>query len=84
MTTILTERTNLDIFYDKLKNMKEKPIGDDIQNTYFLSLATAAYKNRENEEALKYLDMIKTGDVHILKVIEDERQTILGKGKNRA
>ena len=75
---------NAKIFYDKLKNMKEKPIGDDIQNTYFLSLATAAYKNGENEEALKYLDMIKTGDVHILKVIEDERQTILGKGKNRA
>ena len=75
---------NAKIFYDKLKNMKEKPIGDDIQNTYFLSLATAAYKNGENEEALKYLDMIKTDDEHILKVIEDERQTILGKGKNRA
>ena len=59
-------------------------INSNIKNTYFLSLATAAYKNRENEEALKYLDMIKTGDVHILKVIEDERQTILGKGKNRA
>lgn len=72
------------LFYDKLKNIKEKPIGADIQNTYFLSLATAAYKNGENEEALKYLDMIKTDDVHILKVIEDERQTILGKGKNRA
>ena len=75
---------NAKIFYDKLKNMKEKPIVDDIQNTYFLSLATAAYKNWENEEALKYLDMIKTGDVHILKVIEDERQTIIGEGKNRA
>ena len=73
---------NAKIFYDKLKNMKEKPIVDDIQNTYFLSLA--AYKNGENEEALKYLDMIKTGDVHILKVIEDERQTIIGEGKNRA
>ena len=75
---------NAKIFYDKLKNMKEKPIGDDRQNTYFLSLATAAYKNGENEEALKYLYMIKTDDEHILKVIEDERQTILGKGKNRA
>ena len=50
----------------------------------FLSLATAAYKNGENEEALKYLDMIKTDDEHILKVIEDERQTIIGEGKNRA
>ena len=40
---------NAKIFYDKLKNMKEKPIGDDIQNTYFLSLATAAYKNGEDQ-----------------------------------
>lgn len=72
------------IFYNKLKSMKEKPIGAEIQNTYFLSLATAAYKNGENEEALKYLDMIKTDDEHILKVIEDERQTIIGEGKNRA
>jgi predicted negative regulator of RcsB-dependent stress response len=69
------------IFYDKLKNMKEKPIGYEIQNTYFLSLATAAYKNGESEEALKYLDMIKTDDEHILKVIEDERKTIMGEDK---
>lgn len=75
---------NAKIFYNKLKSMKEKPIGAEIQNTYFLSLATAAYKNGENEEALKYLDMIKTDDEHILKVIEDERQTIIGEGKNRA
>lgn len=72
---------NAKIFYDKLKNMKEKPIGEDIQNTYFLSLATAAYKNGENEEALRYIDMIKTDDEHILKVIEDERKTIIGEGK---
>lgn len=69
------------IFYDKLKNMKEKPIGYEIQNTYFLSLATAAYKNGESEEALRYIDMIKTDDEHILKVIEDERKTIIGEGK---
>lgn len=72
---------NAKIFYDKLKNMKEKPIGDNVQNTYFLSLATAAYKNGENKEALKYLDMIKTEDEHILKVIEEERKTIIGEGK---
>lgn len=69
------------LFYDKLKNIKEKPIGDEIQNTYFLSLATAAYKNGENEEALKYIDMIKTDDEHILKVIEDERKAIIGEDK---
>lgn len=63
-------------FYHNLKNMKKKPVGDDIINTYFLSLATAAYKNGENAEALKYLNMIKTEDKHILKVIEDERKTI--------
>lgn len=69
------------LFYDKLKNIKEKPVGDEIQNTYFLSLATAAYKNGENEEALKYIDMIKTDDEHILKVIEDERKAIIGEDK---
>lgn len=72
---------NAKIFYDKLKDIKEKPVGEEIQNTYFLSLATAAYKNGENKEALKYIDMIKTDDEHILKVIEDERKTIMGEGK---
>ena len=33
---------NAKIFYDKLKSMKEKPIGAEIQNTYFLSLAISA------------------------------------------
>ena len=64
------------------KDIKEKPVGEEIQNTYFLSLATAAYKNGENKEALKYIDMIKTDDEHILKVDRrDERKTIMGEGK---
>lgn len=67
---------NAQTFYYKLKNMKAKPVGADIINTYFLSLATAAYKNGENTEALKYLDMINTEDEHILKIIADERKTI--------
>ena len=67
---------NAKVFYDKLKNMKEKPVTQDIKNTYFLSMATAAYKNGENTEALKYLNMIETDDEHILKVIEEERNTI--------
>ena len=62
------------VFYDKLKNMKEQPVTQDIKNTYFLSMATAAYKNGENKEALEYLDMMQTDDEHILKVIEDESQ----------
>ncbi len=69
------------VFYDKLKNMKEQPVTQDIKNTYFLSMATAAYKNGENKEALEYLDMIQTDDEHILKVIEDERKTITGSAK---
>lgn len=69
------------VFYDKLKNMKEQPVTQDIKNTYFLSMATAAYKNEENKEALEYLDMIQTDDEHILKVIEDERKTITGSAK---
>ena len=72
---------NAQIFYNKLKNIKEQPVTPDIKNTYFLSLATAAYKNGKNKEALKYLDMIQTDDKHILKVIEDERKTILGESK---
>lgn len=69
------------VFYDKLKNMKEQPVTQDIKNTYFLSMATAAYKNGENKEALEYLDMMQTDDEHILKVIEDERKTITGSAK---
>ena len=61
--------------------MKEKPVTQDIKNTYFLSMATAAYKNGENKQALVYLDMIQTDDEHILKVIEDERKTINGNSK---
>lgn len=68
-------------FYNELKNMKEKPVTQDIKNTYFLSMATAAYKNGENKQALVYLDMIQTDDEHILKVIEDERKTINGNSK---
>ena len=44
-------------------------------------MATAAYKNGENKQALVYLDMIQTDDEHILKVIEDERKTINGNSK---
>lgn len=69
------------VFYDQLKNMKEEPVTQDIKNTYFLSMATAAYKNGENKQALEYLDMIQTDDEHILKVIEDERKTINGNSK---
>lgn len=69
------------VFYDKLKNMKEKPVDQDIKNTYYLSMATAAYKNGENSKALEYLDMIQTDDEHMLKVIEDERKTITGSAK---
>lgn len=69
------------VFYDKLKNMKEQPVTQDIKNTYFLSMATAAYKNGENEQALEYLDMIQTDDEHILQVIEEERKTINGNSK---
>ena len=72
---------NAKVFYEKLKNMKEKPVTQDIKNTYCLSMATAAYKNGEQAEALEYLDMIQTDDEHILKVIEDERKTITGSAK---
>ena len=68
---------NEKIFYEKLKNIKEKPITQEIKNTYYLSIATAAYKNGENSEALEYLDKIETEDQDILKIIEDERKTIL-------
>lgn len=70
-----------EVFYNNLKRIKGTPVGKDIQNTYFLSLATASYKTGKKEEALKYLDMIKTEDKHILKVIEDERKAIVGESK---
>ena len=65
------------VFYNKLKNIKKKPITEDLKNTYYLSMATAEYKNNKYEEALRSLDKIQTDDKHILKVIEDERKTIL-------
>ena len=70
-----------EVFYNNLKRIKGTPVSEDIQNTYFLSLATASYKTGKNEEALKYLDMIKTEDKHILKVIDDERKAIIGESK---
>ena len=65
------------VFYNKLKNIKKKPITEDLKNTYYLSMATAEYKNNKYEEALRSLDKIQTDDKHILKVREDERKTIL-------
>ena len=64
-------------FYDKLKNIKIKPNTPELKNTYNLSMSTAAFKNGENDEALEYLNKIETDDEHILKVIEDERKTIM-------
>lgn len=66
------------VFYDKLKNIKIQPNTQELKNTYNLSMSTAAYKNGKNEEALEYLNKIETDDEHILKVIEDERKTIIG------
>ena len=65
------------VFYDKLKNIKIKPNTPELKNTYNLSMSTAAFKNGENDEALEYLNKIETDDEHILKVIEDERKTIM-------
>ena len=65
------------VFYDKLKNIKIKPNTPELKNTYNLSMSTAAFKNEENDEALEYLNKIETDDEHILKVIEDERKTIM-------
>lgn len=65
------------VFYDKLKNVKIKPNTPELKNTYNLSMSTAAFKNGENDEALEYLNKIETDDEHILKVIEDERKTIM-------
>lgn len=75
------KKDDAEVFYNNLKRIKGTPVSEDIQNTYFLSLATASYKTGKNEEALKYLDMIKTEDKHILKVIEDERKAIIGESK---
>ena len=66
------------VFYEKLKSMKIKPNTQELKNTYYLSMSTAAFKNGENDEALEYLNKIETDDEHILKVIEDERKTIIG------
>ena len=72
------------VFYNKLKNIKRKPITEDLKNTYYLSMATAEYKNNKYEEALRSLDKIQTDDKHILKVIEEERKTILEDKNNNS
>ena len=83
---------NAKIFYNKLKSMKEKPIGAEIQNTYFLSLATAAYKNGEKITVNDYeLDDMKTvchydlwpeADYNISKVLQElgNKTYIIGLG----
>ena len=66
------------VFYEKLKSMKIKPNTQELKNTYYLSMSTAAYKNGKKQEALENLNKIETDDEHILKVIKDQRKTING------
>lgn len=71
-----SETESAEVLLNSLTNMENPPKTTQAANAFSFSMSTALYKTNRKEEALFYLDKIKTPDKEFQKAVEEQKARI--------